>query len=234
MQHTIVYGNQEIKFRLVNTDRKSLGITVFPDKKIVVRAPNNKTTDEIYKRIRKRAGWILKQLNHFNSLPAPIKKRQYVNGETHRYLGKQYRLKIIKNDVQGVYLKGGYIHVLLNDNENKSHVSNLLKRWYKKHASERFDIYTKDCYNVVKKYNIASPSIYIREMKNRWGSCGRSGRITLNLNLIKHSPIAIQYVIMHELCHLKYHKHDNNFYKLLKKVMPDWEKRKYKLDHSEI
>lgn len=234
MTHVLQYGTQTINFKLIKTKRKTLGITVYPDKQVVVKVPVAKSEKEVHDKLRKKAGWITRQLKYFDSLPSFVKQRQFVSGETHKYLGKQYRLKIIKSDEKRVLMQGGYIRISLSDTGDKKQVKTLLNSWYKKHALKRFEIYLKECYSAVKKYNIPYPKLQIREMKTRWGSCGSSGKITLNLNLIKHSSLSIRYVIMHELCHLKHHNHNDDFYKLLKKVMPDWGKQKYKLNHTEI
>jgi len=234
MIRNIKYGTQTIYFELIREERKTLGITISPDRQIIVKAPKTKPDKDIYEKLRKKAGWIYRQIKYFDSLPLPVKERQYVSGETHKYLGKQYRLKIIRSNKSKVFLKGGYIHVLLADVADKKQIEILLNKWYKKQAVKRFEIYLKECYSVIRKYDVPYPTLYIQRMKTRWGSCSINGRITLNLNLIKHSSLSIKYVIMHELCHLKYHNHNKDFYQLLKRVMPDWEKRKYKLDHTEI
>jgi len=131
-------------------------------------------------------------------------------------------------------MKGGYICISLPNTADKNEIEKLLKDWYRKHAKKRFENYLTESFLFMKKHGIPYPHLVVQEMKTRWGSCSNSGRITLNLNLIKHSSLCIQYVIVHELCHLKYHNHSKDFYNLLKKVMPDWEKRKYKLNHEEI
>lgn len=234
MTHTFQYGTQSIVYKLIKTKRKTLGITVYPDKKIVVRAPKEKSEKDINDKIRKKAGWITKQLVHFDSLPAPLKPKLFVSGETHKYLGRQYRLKIIKSRDKKVSMRGGYIHISLPDTNDKKQIEILLNNWYKEHAIKRFEIYLNECFLVMKKYNVLCPKFYIRKMKTRWGSCSSLGRITLNLDLIKHSSLSIKYVIMHELCHLKYHSHNKDFYEFLTKVMSDWEKQRYILNHTEI
>lgn len=234
MMRNFKYGTQVIHFKLIREDRKTLGITISPDKQIIVKAPKTKSDEDIYEKLRRKASWISRQIKYFDSLPPSVKERQFVSGETHKYLGKQYRLKVIRSDEKKVCLKGGYIRVLIPDVSDKKRIEILLNKWYRKQADKRFRIYLKECYSIIQKYDVPYPDLYIQKMKTRWGSCSINGRITLNINLIKHSSLSIKYVIMHELCHLKYHNHNKDFYQLLKRVMPDWEKRKYKLDHTEI
>jgi predicted metal-dependent hydrolase len=234
MNYSFQYGTRLINYRLIKSKRKTLGITVYPDKKIIVRAPLLKSDNDIKEKIEKKAKWITKQLDHLDSLPDLLKPKLFISGETHRYLGKQYRLKIIKDKNKKVSMKGGYIHILLPDTENKKQVETLLDNWYRERAKKRFAIYLDECFLLMKKYDIVFPMLYIRKMKTRWGSCSSSGRITLNLDLIKHPSLSIRYVIIHELCHLKYHGHNKDFYQFLTKVMPDWEKQRYKLNQTEI
>ncbi len=234
MRHTYKYGTTLINYKLIKAKRKTMVITVYPNKEVVVKVPEGKTENEINDKLNKKAAWITKQLKYFDSLPPIPEARKFVSGETHRYLGKQYRLKILKADSKQVVLKGGYIYISLPDTTDKKGIEKLLKRWYRTHAKKRFENYLSESFMGMKKYGIPYPNLVIREMKTCWGSCNKSGKITLNLNLIKHSSLCIHYVIVHELCHLKYHNHSRDFYKLLKKVIPDWERRKYKLNHEEI
>ena len=234
MTHTFQYGTQSINYKLIKTKRRTLGITVYPDKKIIVRAPKEKTEKDISNKLRKKAGWITKQLQYFDSLPDPVKPKLFISGETHKYLGKQYRLKIVKSSNEKVSMQGGYIQISLPNTFDKNQIEILLNNWYKDHAKKRFEIYLDECYLTMQKYNIPYPKLYIRKMKTRWGSCSSLCRITLNLDLIKYSSLSIKYVITHELCHLKYQNHSKEFYKFLQKVMPDWEKQRYKLNHTVI
>lgn len=234
MEHSITYGNNIIKFTLIKTKRKALAITVYPDMSVEVNAPEDKHENDIYKKVKKRSSWITKQINYFKSLPASDIKRQYVSGETHKYLGKQYRLKIYKNKKNEIKLAEGFLKIFTSDKNNIQTIETLVNKWYTEKARNRFTIYLKECLKKLKSYNIASPQIIIKEMKTKWGSCNHNNKITLNINLIKQSPLCIKYVIMHELCHLKHYNHSNDFYKLLTRVMPDWKKRKEILEHSEI
>jgi len=234
MTHTYKYGTTLINYKLVKANRKTLGITVYPNKEIVIKVPEGKTEKEINDKLNKRAGWITKQLKYFESLPIDAKAKKFVSGETHKYLGKQYRLKVLNGEKKNVAMKSGYICITLPNITDKEEIEKLLKQWYRTHAKRMFEHYLNKSFSIMKKHNIIYPNLVVQEMKTRWGSCSSSGKIILNLNLIKHSSLCIQYVIVHELCHLKYHNHSKDFYKLLKKVMPDWEKRKYKLNHDEI
>ena len=229
--HTITYGNQKIKFKLELSQRKSLRITVTPDMHVTVKAPSDRTLDFILEKVKKKAHWIIKQQNFFNSLPPPVPERKYLSGETHMYLGKQYRLKIIESAEENVKLKGGYIYINTEEKNNPERIKTLLGNWYSDHARVKFNQRVNLCYEKIKKYDINTPlQIKIKQMKKRWGSCSKNGTILLNRELIKVPSHCIDYVITHEMCHLKHYNHNKKFFKLLSRVMPDWQKRKEKLE----
>jgi len=229
-EHVVKFGSQTILFTLKYTKRKTLGISVNPDMTVTVTAPEGKDIEAILKVVKKRATWILKQQNSFEKSRPNVTPRQYVSGETWRYLGRQYRLKIIKNDSEAVKLKGGYLIVQIRNRENSEQIRTLIDQWYREKALKYFKLKLEYCYEKLRKYGITRPAFQLRAMKNRWGSCTKEGSILLNPELVKLPSHCVEYVIMHEMCHKKHHDHGTEFYRLLSRVMPDWEKRKERLD----
>jgi len=228
----VEYGKEKICFAVVYTDRKTIEIAVHPDSRVTVKAPGGTSFETIRKRVAKRARWIRKQITYFCKFEPHTPSRRYVGGETHLFLGRQYRLKIKKQDEDEVKLKGAYFYVMTPDTDNTKKIKDLLDEWYRKHARIIFSRRLEECYIRAKKLNIPFPDIRLRKMSKRWGSCSKSGDILLNTALVKASLYCIDYVIMHELCHLKVHTHNNGYFKLLSKYMPDWEKRKERLEVS--
>jgi predicted metal-dependent hydrolase len=153
--------------------------------------------------------------------------KKYVSGETHLYLGRQYRLKVSAANENEVKLKGKYILVNVT---HKSTPEDLLKNWYLENARLKFENYAAAWIEKFKKYNVAPTNIVLLEMPTRWGSCTPKGKIILNPHLIKAPKGCIEYVIVHELCHLVYHDHTQKFLDLQTREMPDWEKWKLKLE----
>jgi len=229
-EYSIKFGREQIKISLSFRERKTLRISVHPDKTITVDAPKGKKLQAVLLRVKERVPWIIKQRDYFERFQPLFTQRQYISGESYYYLGRQYRIKVHKNYRKGVKLIGKYINVYTPHANNPSEVRELLHDWYKRHAeaifSQRLDLFNK----VIKRLNVIHPDIRIRHMKKRWGSCGKAGAIVLNTELVKASLHCIDYVIMHEICHLKIHTHNNGYFKLLSKYMPDWKKRKEKLE----
>lgn len=233
-EYSFKFGREKIKISLSITERKTLKICVHPDKTVTVYAPIGKKLSDILKKIRERAPWIIKQKDYFERFQPLITPRQYVSGECHYHLGRQYRLKVYKNKDSVVKLVGKFIKVYTPDVNDHPEIKELLYKWYAEHALFIFNRRIALYKDIIKNLNVDFPEIKIRQMKKRWGSCGKSGAIILNTELIKAPLFCIDYVIMHEICHLKNRSHDIAFYKLLKKHMPDWEIRKDRLERVTI
>lgn len=232
MTDYIEYGSKRINFRLEYSGRKTLGITVTHDLEVLVKAPVDTTIDVVKERLRKKAPWIIRQLSFFLSFQPRLTDRKYIGGETHLYLGKQYRLKVVYNETvkDCVKLKGRFLEVTIRDKEK---VKELVEAWYLEKAKDRFHQLALPLFEVfIKRNNISEMSynLSIRQMPTRWGSCTAKGRIILNPELIKAPKACIEYVIVHELCHLIFHDHTQKFLDLQTREMPEWEKWKNKLE----
>jgi predicted metal-dependent hydrolase len=235
MTDFIEYGSKRIDFRLEYSDRRTLGITVTPDLEVLVKAPVDTAVDIIKERLRKKAPWIIRQLSFFLSFQPRLTDRKFVGGETHLYLGKQYRLRVISYELgvisdEGVKLKGKFLEVYTRDN---SKVKDLVEAWYLDKAKVRFHEIAEPLFNsFASKHNLSLNTYHLslRQMPTRWGSCTAKGRIILNPELIKAPKACIEYVIVHELCHLIHHDHTQKFLDLQTCEMPEWEKWKNKLE----
>lgn len=230
-QHVVTYGEKKICFSLEQKPRKALKISVLPDMSVSVSAPCDSSVDKVLRKVQKRAPWIAKQINYFESFMPKEPPKKYISGETHYYYGRQYRLKVIKANRQEVKLKGKYIYVFSQRPDSRPRTRRLLYEWYRQRAVHIFAGITGRCHEKLEKYGIKLPAIDVKTMKSRWGSCvHRKARIGLNTELIKAPSHCIEYVIVHEMCHLKYPNHTKKFYNFLSLVLPDWQKRKTRLE----
>lgn len=227
MTAAIQFGSRTIDFRLEYSDRKSLGITVTPEMEVLVKAPTDTSMEKVKEKIRKKAAWIIKQQSFFLSFQPKTPQRKYISGETHLYLGRQYRLKIVSENPESVKLKGKFIEVATTD---KARTKQLVSEWYLQNAKAKFHSIAQPLIEKFRKYKVEPASIVFRDMPTRWGSCTPKGKIILNPELIKAPKGCIEYVIIHELCHLIHHYHTQKFMDLQTKEMRDWEKWKTKLE----
>ena len=229
--HQVNYGSKRILYSLSFTARKSLGIRVTPNGDVNVIAPLNTELIDINKKVKSKADWILKQQSFFNGYRPIIPSRKFVNGETHLYLGRQYKMQILKGDIDEVKIYRGTMAITTKKTES-IYIEKLVEDWYKIKALFHFEELLIICLEKFKKYKIGKPVLYIRKMQKRWGSCTKAGKIILNTELIKAPKASIEYVIIHELCHLVHYNHNKDFYELQQNLFPDWEKWKEKLEQS--
>ena len=227
MMEFVRFGSKRIEFQLRFSRRKTLGITVTPEMDVIVKAPLHAPLDKIKEKVKGKSAWILTKQNHFLGYFPKTPERKYVSGETHLYLGRQNRLQVSVGDENLVRYKGRVIEVVA---QSKAQAPTVLKRWYRERAKETFTQISGPLIGRFQKLSSVSPKLSIQEMPTRWGSCTAKGKIILNPELIKAPRGCIEYVITHELCHLVHRNHTKRFFDLQKRVMPDWEKWKSKLE----
>jgi len=224
------WGRTRIAYEYRVAERKTLAITVHPDLRVTVVAPVGAEVETIRDKVRKRGPWIRKQWREFELYLPKQPPRRYVNGETHRYLGRQYRLRAEQGDENTVKCLRGYFRVTTRGEPSPEQSKRLLECWYREHAKRIFHERLDVCSERANRDGIPRPALIIRRMHKRWGSCSAEGQITLNLELIKAPKECIDYVIMHELCHLKEAHHGPRFWALLAKLMPGYEEKRERLN----
>ena len=223
----IQYGATIIDYDIEFAQRKTLSICVNPDSSVCLRAPIDATLEQIQQKVHKRASWILKQKRFFESFGTSTTKRQYISGESHLYLGRQYMLRVKESHVNAVHYQNNIIEI---ECRHKKEAGVLLQTWYRQRANIKFQEYAQPIIEQFSVYGVKPQSLSIKKMDKRWGYCTIDGHITLNPRLICAPRCCIEYVITHELCHLIYRSHNKEFYALLTKEMPHWEKWKNKLE----
>lgn len=228
---SVSYGQNKIQYSLVYRRRTTLEIAVEPDMSIKVVAPIGTPPSDIDKKVHKRAGWILRQQKYFRQFEPRRTVRRYVSGETHLYLGRQYRLRVERHTQAGVKLKRGFIHVQSHAPGKPEVTRGLVDAWYRERAHIKFRERLEESLKRFPAPENARPiALVVRALKQRWGSMTPSRRLMLNLRLIESPVDAIDYVITHELCHVQYPHHGAAFFSLLDRVMPDWKRRKERLE----
>jgi predicted metal-dependent hydrolase len=227
------YGDSLIAFRLERRNRKTLAISVGPDAEVEVIAPRDAPLEKVLEKVRKRAPWIRRQQRFFVQFQPRTPERQYVGGETHLYLGRQYKLKVVPHIQQQVKLYRGRLIVQSIKPKNRELTKMLVEHWCRERAQAKFRERLALCQGYFPDPEEFSPSgLVIMQLRQRWGSMTPSGKLILNRVLIRASVDAIDYVITHELCHMRHNNHGAAFLELLNRVMPDWEKRKLKLERQ--
>jgi predicted metal-dependent hydrolase len=200
-QHIIDFGSRKIPYRLHRKERKHLRIVVSPELTVDIFAPRSAGDEQVQEALKKKIPWILRTLE-----------------------------KLKNGSRQPAKLLGRFLWVWVADKTDAPSVKRSVEGWYRKRARETLGRYVEKCYRIASRHGVPEPNLVIRRMTRRWGSCSPSGRITLNLKLVCVPVHCIEYVIMHEICHLKQSNHSKAFYSLLTRCLPDWRRRKETLD----
>lgn len=229
----ISYGSRAISFKVERRDRKTLEIAVEPDLSVRIAAPVDASEEAIDQKVKKRAAWICRQQAYFRQFLPRTPARRYIAGETHLYLGRHYRLKIASDIIDRVTLFRGVLKVQSTRPKNADHTQSLLEAWYRDKARVKFEEAIDRCTHLFPKPADFRPrGLIIRKLDRRWGSMSAKDRLLLNIRLIEAPTDAIDYVVTHELCHLQERHHGPAFFDLLDGVMPDWPRRKAKLERT--
>jgi predicted metal-dependent hydrolase len=216
---------EDITITLERKNIKNMYLRVLPPNgEVKVSAPIFLSDDAIRDFIISRKEWILKKqrLIQENKIAAPLK---YKNGEKHQLWGEEYTLQLIKNDnIKSaiVDIEKSVIYLPVPPKSTIDKRKKILDEFYRKELQKAIPEASKKCINIVGR---TPAEIKVRKMKN-WGNCKQNGIITLNLNLAKKPPICLEYVLIHELCHLIEFNHGKKFKKLMDKFCPNWKKIK--------
>jgi predicted metal-dependent hydrolase len=233
--HEIPVSGGTLRYELSWTlRRRTVGIVVEPDRRVVVMAPRSATRERVAALVAHRIRWVRRQWERIDSLPARAPPRQWVNGETHRYLGRQYRLKIGTARTPEVKLHGGYFVVSVPDPRNGRAIRAAMEDWYQERAVVLLNHRAQRALAATTWLEVGPLVIRIGQLQSRWGSTSRAGRITFNVDLVKAPLPCVDYVVAHELVHLRIPNHSPAFWRMLGRVMPDWKRWKERLERVEI
>lgn len=230
MIETLLYGDRTTRYSVAESARlaSKILIHVYPHGAVEVEAPRGEDPARIKAAVQKRARWIFDNLDGAKEARTYALPREYVGGETHFYLGRRYRLLVRSGRPSSVKLVRGRIEVTAPVDDPGA-VKRRLKAWYRARAQ---DYFARRLVGIVDGLDWldAVPPMKLLAMEAQWGSCSPSGAIHLNPALIRAPRHCIDYVITHELCHLREHNHSKRFYALLQKHDPYWGATKAELD----
>lgn len=227
------YGTQKIEFTVVFRERKTLSIEVEAPDIITVIAPLNTTEDKILEKVQSKSKWIVQKLFEIKEVEYRKRNKQYVNGESFIYMGRNYSLQIvldtnIKLEEAKLFRGKFYVYTPSKDEEIIKHA---LENWYKDKAKEKI----KERVEYYQEYFDVKPTkVAIKGQQKRWGSCTKRKELLFNWRCIMAPSPALDYIVVHEMCHLIYMNHSKEFWQLLKGVLPDYENRKAWLKNNGI
>jgi predicted metal-dependent hydrolase len=229
-QIEIGWGERRAVAELRRTARRVLRIDVEPTGQVVVFAPSEEKIETIQTRVKAKAAWIFREIDLIEHRPAVTPARHFISGETHLLLGKQYRLTVQEGNKPVVRVEGARIYVITHRADDPTECMRVLMAFYAFTARRVFRERLDAMAPPFLRKGMELPLLIIRPMAKRWGSFTPSGRVVLNVDLVRASTSMIDYVICHELAHAFHADHGKEWRDLLSTVMPDWESRKAQLE----
>lgn len=234
-QRVVHCEDGDIPYLLTRKPVKNVNLRIKPEGEVLVSANNSVPTDFIDAFIEKKQRYIFSVLSKYEEkkkLFQAVPKR-YVSGESYDLLGKSLRLKVEANKEENVYTDGVYIFLKVKDKDDFRHKEIMMSKWLKQYQTTVFEELLQEKYLLFEKYGVTYPTLKIRNMTSRWGSCQpKKGIITLNSKLIEASRNCIEYVILHELVHFIHPNHSRQFWDFVAMMMPDWKERKEELEKT--
>lgn len=230
-QDSIQFGTTQIRYDIIYSSRKNATLAVYPLKEVEITVPASLEREHIQNLVRKKAKWVIKQIMWFDEITQIDSTKEYVNGETFLYLGRQYRLKIKKeNGRSKASLIGKYLTATLPElspqKETKKIIKAVIWRWYSEHARKKVEESIK---YYSRRLGIEEPKFIIKNQSKRWGSCTSKNILNFNFRIAMAPVSQLNYIVAHELCHIKIKDHSSQFWKILQSVMPDYAERKERL-----
>ena len=222
----------EFPVEVIRTDRRRSASIYLDGEGIKVRVPKGLSDSHVRDLITRKSPWIKRKLNEVKLTVLP-KPKEFVSGETFSYLGRNYRLKVLRGDPPSLKLRGGYLEATISRSSKtkEEEVRSLLVDWYRRHAQKRLEEKT---HRYAKILQVEPKSISIKNYKSRWGSCSTTEDISYNWRIVMAPHRIVDYVIVHELCHLLEHNHSAIYWRHVERIIPDFQEcRKWLKRNSE-
>jgi len=226
MNYTTKYGTKELTFKVEFRNRKTISISVEPPNNILVVVPLNTTEEDIKAAVKSKGAWIVQKLFEFRHIEAKKVNREFVNGESFMYLGRNYSLQIHINEALQnnsiVKLFRGKFHVYIKE-KNDELIKEAMEAWYREKTEEQ----VKKRVKYYQRFFDKSPTnIKVKEQKKRWASCTSNNELLFNWRCVMAKSTALDYIVVHEMCHMYYMNHSKEFWSLVASIMSDYEVRK--------
>jgi len=230
-QGAVQFGSTRIDYSIIRSKRrkKTIQITLDANEGVLVSAPLRAAPQMVEDVVRRRAGWIVRKSSESVLRARP---KQFVSGESLPYLGRQVRLFVDHASVPRVIVKFDHwsFHVTvpagLTEDERRPATARAVEAWYRRRAQARLELRVERWAGII---GCVIPRVLTRDQRQRWGSCGPDGTLRFNWRIVMAEPALIDYVVAHELLHLRIRNHSQDFWSAVLRVMPDFKLRRMRL-----
>ena len=217
--------SKTLNYELIRAKIKNMYILI-RDGKVIVKVPRSISDNRVIDFINSKEDWILKKLKEVEE--KSVKEKKFVSGEVFKILGNNYILNVERGDFKKsiVNMENGFINVFVNEDSSVDKIKDLIDKMYYKLAIVVVNKSVDMWRGVI---NIAPNVVVIKKLKTAWGKCNSKRKITINPDLMKYDQRVIDYVVLHEFCHLRYMNHSKDFWNMVGEFMPDYKEAKLKL-----
>lgn len=227
----IQFENDLVEIFIKYKRRKTIKLSIKNDLNVEVVAPLRTSKKYIKQLIENKRHWIKFHRDRMKKNINVPNLRKYEDGEKFFIMGKPYNLRVIQSDHDRIAVFQGDIFMYTRKKDDINYKQRHMEKWYKEMACEKLKkIYDDVCNKFTVIYN-EKPELHFRKMKARWGSYSPiDNKILLNSQLVKVPEVCVEYVIVHELCHVRYRNHKREFYDFMESFLPEWKIRREELN----
>ncbi len=228
-KRTVTIASEEIPVDIVRSSRRTVALYVRPGGTLQVRAPRYVPVSLLMQFVREKSRWIERHLSILREAAPPSYPQMTVNGSTIPFMGSQIAVRVTAGSRNRVLLKDQELLITLSGETSPEKITAVTDAWYHQQAKDFFPRRTAE---MVAMHHAKLPeprNVSVRKMRRRWGTCHSNGTVWFNRELIKRDPELIDYVIIHELCHLVHHNHGREYYELLGSIIPEFRKLRQRL-----
>ncbi len=230
-KRTVTISSREVEVDIVRSSRRTVALYVKPGGTLLIRAPWYVPVSLLMQFVRQKTAWIERQLRRMKDVRPPAGPAITDDGSVIPFMGRQVTVRVTEGDRNSAILKENELHLTLTGTASPERITALAEAWYLREAKSHFTSRTAALAALHSALLPAPGPVNVRKMKRRWGTCHSSGAIWFNRELIKKEQELIDYVIIHELCHLVHHNHSKEYYALLGSIIPDFREFRKRLQN---
>ncbi|MBN2602648.1 MAG: M48 family metallopeptidase [Candidatus Thermoplasmatota archaeon] len=224
--NTITIGATQIDYNLKLTDRKkTIGLEIDLHEGLSVYAPKHLSINEIETSLQRKSRWIIKKIDKIAEIKRNLSRKEFLPGEKFQLRGRNYRLSVLRkeNVLPTLDFKKGKFIAEVPKNLSEEDFEFILRPLFLEFYYEKARQIIDERVNKYTKYLDKKPNkVRIKELKNKWGTCSSKNSISINWRLVFAKTSIIDYVVVHELCHLKHKNHSKKFWKQVESILPNY------------
>jgi predicted metal-dependent hydrolase len=228
-EQIVIGGSRLIEYQVFYSRRRSISITISPLSGVIVRAPERTPARRINDLLLAKSGWILKHIDKHKESINIDNDKLFQNEGYVFYRGQKVNIILNASESVNVKMAGDSLVISLKNVSDKEKAFRIFEKWFREQAVLIAERKLRELLDRLSPYNFEVSGFVVKSLKRRWGSCTSKGKITISSELIKLEDVYLEYVMIHELCHLRHHNHGKEFYRLLTELFPGWKLRRAEL-----